>query len=69
MTQKWYLLYSTRNLPQAIIIKGMLEENSVPVTLVNKQDSSYLNFGDIEVYVPILLKDIARHLVDKGLMN
>ena len=69
MTQKWYLLFSTRNFPEASIIKGMLEENSVPVLLVNKQDSSYLNFGDIELYVPLLLKDIAKHLVDKGLLN
>jgi hypothetical protein len=69
MTNKWFLLYSTRNFPQASIIKGMLEENSVPVVLVNKQDSSYVNFGDIEVYVPVLLKDIARRLVDKSLLN
>ena len=66
---KWFLVYATRNLPEASIIKGMLEENQVPVMLVNKQDSNYLNFGDIELYVPVLLKDIARHLVDKGLMN
>jgi hypothetical protein len=66
---KWYLVYSTRNMPEASIIKGMLEENQVPVMLVNKQDSNYLNFGDIELYVPVLFKDIARHLVDKGLMN
>jgi hypothetical protein len=69
MKQKWYLLFATRNLPEASIIRGMLEENSVPVLIVNKQDSSYLNFGDIELYVPLLLKDIAKHLVDKGLLN
>jgi hypothetical protein len=69
MTKKWFLLYSTRNLPQASIIKGMLEENSVPVVLVNKQDSSYVNFGDIEVYVPVLLKELALRLVDKSLLN
>ena len=67
--QKWFLLYVTQNLPEASIIKGMLEENSVPVMMVNKQDSSYLNFGDIELYVPPLLKDIARHLLDQGLVN
>ena len=69
MTRKWHLLYATRNLPEAAIIKGMLEENSVPVIIVNKQSSSYLNFGDIELYVPVLLKDIAKHLVDQGLLN
>jgi len=67
--KNWFLLCATQNLSEASIIKGMLEENSVPVLLVNKQDSSYLNFGDIELYVPPHLKDIAKHLVDKGLMN
>lgn len=64
--QKWFLLYVTRNLPEASIIKGMLEENSVPVMIVNKQDSSYLAFGDIELYVPKHLKDIAKQLLDKA---
>jgi hypothetical protein len=69
MMQNWYLLYSTRNLPEASIIKGMLEENSVPVMIVNKQDSSYLSFGDIELYVPAHLKDIATQLLDQGFSN
>lgn len=69
MSHQWHLLFATRNFSRASIIKGMLEENSVPVMLVNKQDSSYLNFGDIELYVPILLKHIAKHLVDKSLLN
>ncbi|MBA4139160.1 MAG: DUF2007 domain-containing protein [Segetibacter sp.] len=67
--KNWFLLYATQNLSEASIVKGMLEENSVPVLLINKQDSSYLNFGDIELYVPSHLKDIAKHLVDQGLMN
>lgn len=67
--KNWFLLYTTQNFSQASIIKGMLEENSVPVLLINKQDSSYLNFGDIELYVQPHLKDIAKHLVDQGLMN
>ncbi len=67
--KNWFLLLATQNLSEASIVKGMLEENSVPVLLINKQDSSYLNFGDIELYVPSHLKDIAKHLVDQGLMN
>ena len=69
MKQPWFLLLSTRNFAEASIIKGMLEENHIQVMLLNKQDSSYLNFGDIELYVPAHLKDIARHLLDKALMN
>lgn len=67
--KNWYLIYTTPNLSEANIIKGMLAENSIPVSLVNKQDSSYLNFGDIELYVPNHLREIAKQLVDKRLLN
>ena len=66
---QWLKIYSTPNLPQASIVKGMLEENNVPVMIVNKQDSSYLNFGDIEVYVPSHFCNIARDLMEKSLLN
>jgi len=66
---KWYLLYSTSNLAQANIIKGMLQQNEVPVTLMNKQDSSYLNFGEIELYVPAHLKQLATNLIHQVLSN
>lgn len=69
MTPDWFLIFVSRSLPEANIIKGMLEENNVPVVLMNKQDSSYLNFGDVELYVPQLLKELARQLVDKALLN
>jgi len=62
--QHWHLLFSTRNFSEASIIKGLLEENDIPVQLLNKQDSSYLVFGDIEIYVPVHLKDAAKHLLD-----
>jgi len=65
----WYKLYITRNYAEAVIIKGMLEENNIEVVILNKLDSSYLNFGDIELYVPVYLKDIAKHLLDNALMN
>ena len=65
----WYKLYITRNYAEAVIIKGMLEENNIEVVILNKLDSSYLNFGDIELYVPVYLKDIAKHLLDNALLN
>jgi hypothetical protein len=66
---KLFLLYSTTNQAEASIIKGMLEENNIPVFLMNKQDSSYLNFGELEIYVPHDLKEIAQSLLSKGSMN
>ena len=44
-------IYSSNNSNQALIIKQMLEENGINVVLLNKQDSSYLMFGPIELYV------------------
>lgn len=44
-------LLSTENPNKAEIIKQMLQENNINVVLLNKQDSSYLMFGDIELYV------------------
>ena len=44
-------LLSTNNANKAEITKQMLEENNIKVVLLNKQDSSYLMFGTIELYV------------------
>lgn len=66
---EWFKLYATRNYVEADIIKGMLEENNVQVFVLNKMDSSYLNFGDIEIYVPENLKQTAKQLLDNTLSN
>ncbi len=65
----WYKIFSTRSIAEASIIQGMLEENQIPVQKLNKQDSSYINFGDIELYVPNHLKDTATQLVQQNLLN
>jgi len=67
--KNWFLIYTTTQSFQAAIIQGKLEENNIPVIVLNRQDSSYLVFGEIEIYVPTGLKDIAKHLVDDALMN
>lgn len=65
----WTVIYKATTLPEASIVKGMLEENQVPVIIFSKQDSSYLNFGLIELHVPDHLQQIARQLVDQALQN
>jgi hypothetical protein len=65
----WFKLYTTKNYAEANIIKGMLEENNITAIILNKLDSSYLAFGDIELYVPIYLKDVAMHLLNNALSN
>ncbi len=65
----WIKIYATRNYPKANIIKGMLEENNIRTIILNKLDSSYINFGDIELYVPVHLKEIALNLMENGFLN
>lgn len=67
--QGWFKLYSTKNYLEANIIKGKLEENNIQAVILNRQDSSYLAFGDIEVYVPVYLKDVALQLLNNVLLN
>lgn len=67
--QNWCLIYTTSNYAEANIIKGMLEENSIKAILFNKQDSSYLCLGEIELYVSVHLKDVALHLLNNALFN
>jgi hypothetical protein len=67
--QQWKKIFSTRNYAEASIIQGLLEENEIPVQVLNKQDSSYVNFGDIELYVPDLLNETAQQLINKTILN
>jgi hypothetical protein len=67
--QGWVKLYSTKNYLEANIIKGKLEENNIQAVILNRQDSSYLVIGEVEIYVPVYLKDIALHLLNNALFN
>ena len=49
--EDWVKIFSSTIPNQAEIIKGMLLENEIESVILNKQDSSYLSFGDIEMYV------------------
>ncbi|MBW0162344.1 MAG: DUF2007 domain-containing protein [Sediminibacterium sp. Gen4] len=66
---QWQKVFSTRVYPEAAIIKGMLEENQIPVQLLNKQDSSYPMFGDIQLFVPGQYALTAQELINKALLN
>ena len=41
----------------------MLEENNIDVVILNKQDSSYLMFGDIEIYIKKEQEQQAKNLL------
>ena len=65
----WHLLFTTSLYIQAAIIQGKLEENQIPVKILNRQDSMYISIGEIELYVPIHLKEIAMAVMNETLKN
>lgn len=67
--KSWQKIFTTRNQAEASIIQGMLEENNVPVQIMNKQDSSYVNFGDIDLFVPAHLLETGKQLIAQTLLN
>lgn len=63
MMQDWVKVYSSAQLTTASMIAGILSENEIPVNLVNKQDSSYVFLGEVEVYVPLAFEAAAKSLI------
>ena len=47
----WIKIASSKEAYQIELLKGMLEENNIIAVSVNKKDSSYLAFGEIELFV------------------
>lgn len=51
MSADWVVVHSTTYAHAAELIKGMLKENDIEAVVMNRQDSSYVQFGEIEVLV------------------
>ena len=51
MEKGWVQVYSTDKMFQAEILKQVLSDNEIEAVIINKMDSSYKAFGEIEVYV------------------
>jgi hypothetical protein len=51
MEANWISIYSTDKPWQAEIAKQILSENGIEAVVINKKDSSYTAFGELEVYV------------------
>lgn len=51
MEKNWVKIFTSPNFYRAEIVKQMLNENDVDAVLINKQDSSYNAFGNVEVWI------------------
>ncbi len=52
MENSWTLIYETASPLEAEIILSMLHGNDIHAVELNKRDSSYLAFGNIQLYCP-----------------
>ena len=51
MEKGWVRIYTTNQMFQAEIFKRVLADHDIEAVIINKMDSSYRSFGEIEIYV------------------
>lgn len=51
MEKNWVKIFASSNFYQSEMVKQSLAGHDIEAIVLNKQDSSYRGFGDIEVYV------------------
>jgi hypothetical protein len=51
MEKGWVLAYTTNKMFDAELLKRVLGDHDIESVIINKMDSTYRSFGDIEVYV------------------
>ena len=51
--QDWKMIFESSQLATASIVTGLLNENGIPAKTLDKQDSSFVFMGKIQVFVPM----------------
>lgn len=51
MESGWVKIYTSTNHFYASLVSSVLKDHKIEVVEINKKDSSYLNFGEIELYI------------------
>lgn len=65
MEKNWLVIHTTKQIYISEMIKDILEQNQIASVILNKMDSSYLNFGEIEILVRAANVIKAKHLIVK----
>jgi len=66
-TDDWQKVYSTDQMHQAEIVKSVLNDHHMNPVLINKKDSSYHNFGEIEIHVSTEHSMRARQIIENDI--
>ena len=63
MNNDWFKIFSSTERVQVEIIKNFLLSKNIPAVIMNNQDSSYLMFGTIDLYINLKDKNEAINLL------
>jgi len=63
MQAGWKCVFRSSFEHTAELVRVMLEEHDIDAVVMNKRDSSYLNFGQLEVFVPEQDQQTAEALI------
>lgn len=66
MEKDWVKIYTSTNSYKTAIVSAVLKDHMIEVVELNKKDSSYLNFGEIELYIHRRYFDQAIELIIKN---
>tara|TARA_B100001758_G_C18377532_1_gene595241 strand:- start:1212 stop:1430 length:219 start_codon:yes stop_codon:yes gene_type:complete len=66
MEKNWIKLFSSTDPVEVEIAKHVLHENNIHSVTINQQDSSYLMFGTINLYVKKDNEKEANKLIQKN---
>jgi hypothetical protein len=67
--EAWEMIFSSTLMYRVELLKELLENEDIPAVIMNKKDSSYLAFGEVELYT--LRDDVlrAKQIVNKFLAD
>lgn len=65
MEEDWVKVYSSPQLYEVELIRGLLSEHEIESVTIDKQDSAYL-FGVVELYVKVENAFQAKQLIEKS---
>lgn len=65
MEKDWVVIHTTKQIYISEMIRDILEQSQIASVVLNKMDSSYLNFGEIEILVKASNVILSKHIIDK----
>jgi type III secretory pathway lipoprotein EscJ len=66
MEKGWVKIYTSHDQYRASLVTAVLKDHHIEVVQLNKKDSSYLSFGEIELYIHQEYFDQAIEIIIKN---